>query len=63
MKKINKKSTNHIKFIDPDLYKQKQEELQKARIKFQEEYEKKAKIALEKQKEVKLIINLSYNLN
>lgn len=39
--------------IDPDLYKQKQEELQKARIKFQEEYEKKAKIALEKQKEVK----------
>lgn len=41
--------------IDPDLFKQKQEELQKARIKFQEEYEKKAKIALEKQKEVKLI--------
>lgn len=40
--------------IDPDLYKQKQEELQKARIKFQEEYEKKAKIALEKQKEVNL---------
>jgi len=35
------------------LFKQKQEELQKARIKFQEEYEKKAKIALEKQKEVK----------
>ncbi|XP_025195415.1 selenoprotein S-like [Melanaphis sacchari] len=36
---------------NPDLYKQKQEELQKARAKFQEEYEKKAKIALEKQKE------------
>ncbi|XP_015363530.1 PREDICTED: selenoprotein S-like [Diuraphis noxia] len=36
---------------NPDLFKQKQEELQKARIKFQEEYEKKAKIALEKQKE------------
>lgn len=43
---------NGIIIIDPDLYKQKQEELQKARIKFQEEYEKKAKIALEKQKEV-----------
>ncbi|CAH1724379.1 selenoprotein S-like [Aphis gossypii] len=36
---------------NPDLYKQKQEELQKARAKFQEEYEKKAKLALEKQKE------------
>lgn len=36
---------------NPDLFKQKQEELQKARAKFQEEYEKKAKIALEKQKE------------
>ncbi|KAL4096602.1 hypothetical protein QTP88_021522 [Uroleucon formosanum] len=36
---------------NPDLFKQKQEELQRARVKFQEEYEKKAKIALEKQKE------------
>jgi len=36
---------------NPDLFKQKQEELQKARLKFQEEYEKKAKIAIEKQKE------------
>lgn len=36
---------------NPDLFKQKQEELQKARVKFQEEYEKNAKIALEKQKE------------
>jgi metal-dependent hydrolase (beta-lactamase superfamily II) len=38
--------------IDPDLFKQKEDEMKKARIKFQEEYEKKAKIALEKQKEV-----------
>jgi len=45
--------------IDPDLFKQKQEELQRARVKFQEEYEKKAKIALEKQKEVKLINDYS----
>ncbi|XP_050534823.1 selenoprotein S B-like [Daktulosphaira vitifoliae] len=36
---------------NPDLYKKKQEELQKSRTKFQEEYEKKAKLALEKQKE------------
>lgn len=42
---------------DPDLYKQKQSDLQKARIKFQEEYEKNAKIALEKLKEVKLFVN------
>lgn len=44
-------------YLDPDLFKQKQEELQKARLKFQKEYEIKAKIALEKQKEVKLNIN------
>lgn len=53
VKYINLKLLNKMQIIDPDLYKQKQGELLKARIKFQEEYEKSAKIALEKQKEVK----------
>lgn len=54
LKETNKNTLNYVQFTDPDLFKQKQEELQRARVKFQEEYEKKAKIALEKQKEVKL---------
>ncbi|XP_050428257.1 uncharacterized protein LOC126838139 isoform X2 [Adelges cooleyi] len=50
---------------NPDLYKQKQEELQKARAKFQEDYENKAKIALEKQKEKeqKLLVEKQAKLN
>ncbi|VVC45142.1 Hypothetical protein CINCED_3A015646 [Cinara cedri] len=48
---------------NPDLFKLKQEELKNARVKFQEEYEKKAKIALEKQKEVKLVITHLFHFN